>query len=498
MTGPSEAKSLASPLWWIAGLGAVFVVQHAVLYAIGIRFETYPLYGYLHFLDPLLLKTRLIESCFYLHVQPPLFNLFCGIVLKLAPGSSGGVFHLCYIFLGFSLCVSMFVLMARMGISHTRAFILTVLFMTGPAFILYENWLFYTLPCTLFMTVSALSLFGVIERGSIRAACVFFGCLLLLSGLWSIFHLVHYVILFVTVVSLCRLNRRRVMVVGLIPMLLIVSLYAKNYVLFGSFGPSTLLGKNLYINTIGNMGWEERKRLAAEGVLSPLALINRWNALDCYPEEYQDALGFEGIPALHDITKSNGPHNFNHLAHIRISNAYMKDSIAAIKHSPKSFALALAVSAYNYFRPSGDYSCSFENSRKLEAWKSWRDCVLAGKLPIEALRHVGPGRVTGSPPYVFLLLGLPLLFLYSLYCSWRGVSGRRPLSTSQRCALLYFCFNILYVGALGVLFDFNETYRYRFTTDPFSLAILGLFVQNVVGPWLRTKAVGAKARTESR
>jgi len=99
---------------------------------------------------------------------------------------------------------------------------------------------------------------------------------------------------------------------------------------------------------------------------------------------------------------------------------------------------------------------------------------------------------------VLLLLGLPWLFLYSLYCSWRGASGRRPLSTSQRCVLLYFCFNILYVGGLGVLFDFNETYRYRFTTDPFSLTIFGLFVQNVVGPWFGVKSIGGKASFENR
>jgi len=486
-------------LWrWFLGIGTLFALQQVVLCVIGIQFEAYPLYSYLHFLDPELLKTRLLESCFYFHIQPPLFNLFCGVVLKCAPNLNEIVFHALYVAFGLLLCWAAFLLMCRLSISRALAFILTIVFMTGPGFILYENWLFYTLPCTLFMTISALSLFGVIERGSTWAACVFFGCLLLLSGLWSIFHLVHYVILFAVVVSICRLNRWRVMVVGLVPMLLILSLYAKNYALFGSFGPSTLLGKNLYINTVGNMGWEERQRLVADGVLSPLALINRWNALDCYPKEYQNAEGFDGIPALRDVTKSNGPHNFNHLAHIRISSVYMKDSIAAIRHSPKSFALALAVSAYNYFRPSGDYSCSFENSAKLQAWKSVRDYVLAGKLPIEALRSVGPGRVTGSPPHVFLLIGLPLLFLYGLCCAWRGVSGRRTLSTSQRWVLLYFCFNIIYVGALGVLFDFNETYRYRFTTDPFSLTILGVFVQNVVGPWFRTKFVGAKAGTESR
>ena len=38
----------------------------------------------MQYLDPLLLKSDLLKSLFYLHSQPPIFNLFLGIVLKLS------------------------------------------------------------------------------------------------------------------------------------------------------------------------------------------------------------------------------------------------------------------------------------------------------------------------------------------------------------------------------------------------------------------------------
>jgi len=397
-----ETAGARSCLFVMAGIFAAF---HVLLYAIGIQFETYPLYSFLHFLDPELLETRLLESCFYLHIQPPLFNLYCGIVLKLFADSSAIAFQATYVCVGFLLYVTVFRLFVRMGIGKPASLAWSTLFMMSPAFILYEHWLFYTLPCVLLLAASALFLADSIEKGSYWAITGFFGCLLLLAGIRSSYHLLHFVVVYATAAAVAGPYRRRVIAIGLVPLLLIVGLYAKNYVLFGAFGSSTLLGKNFFINTAGNMGWEEKQRLVDEGKLSPLSLISRWNALDVFPPEYSDVTGFEDIRALRQISKSHGPHNYNHLAHIAISNQYMTDSLAAIRYSPKSFIVAMAVAGFNYFRPPSDYSCSEHNWERLRYWKAFCDHAVCRTLPVHLSSRVFLIRAAAAPPYILLLVG---------------------------------------------------------------------------------------------
>src|SRR5579862_1145849 len=66
-------------------LAAVFVVSRLAYYLAGVRFDARPVLHYFQFVDPELLKHRLIESMYYFHVQPPGWNLYAGIVLKLFP-----------------------------------------------------------------------------------------------------------------------------------------------------------------------------------------------------------------------------------------------------------------------------------------------------------------------------------------------------------------------------------------------------------------------------
>ncbi len=59
-----------------------FIISRVLYYCLGVRFDTIPLFYAWQFLDVNLLQNRLIESVFYLHSQPPLFNLFLGASSK--------------------------------------------------------------------------------------------------------------------------------------------------------------------------------------------------------------------------------------------------------------------------------------------------------------------------------------------------------------------------------------------------------------------------------
>jgi len=108
------ALSTRNPLFLI---GLIFLLSRVLYFLAGVCMELEPLQYYNQFIDPLLLKNDLWRSLFYLKEQPPLFNLFLGIGLKLFPQSAGLFYQVTFwaIALASSLCL--FSLMERRGVS---------------------------------------------------------------------------------------------------------------------------------------------------------------------------------------------------------------------------------------------------------------------------------------------------------------------------------------------------------------------------------------------
>jgi len=70
-----------------------------LLYAqlFGVRFETGALWAAWQHLDVVVLQSQLLEGLSALHAQPPLFNLFLGVLIALAPaGALATVFDAIY------------------------------------------------------------------------------------------------------------------------------------------------------------------------------------------------------------------------------------------------------------------------------------------------------------------------------------------------------------------------------------------------------------------
>src|SRR5271156_6580274 len=91
-------------------LAMVFAVSRLGYYLLGVRFDARPVLHYYQFVDPELLKHRLFESLFYLHIQPPGWNLYVGGVLKFFPESYAMIFNLSYLLLGLGICWSTYYL----------------------------------------------------------------------------------------------------------------------------------------------------------------------------------------------------------------------------------------------------------------------------------------------------------------------------------------------------------------------------------------------------
>ena len=479
MDRPASARTFAYPWRAMAGMAGLFVLVHAVYYALGLCFDRDTLGEVMHFLDPELLRTRLSESLWHLHIQPPLMNLYVGLILKTGPLSTP-LFCALYLGLGLTLYLCTFVLQLRLGVHRKLAAVLSTLFMASPSFVIWEHYLLYTMPCAALLALASVLLFEVMERRTVGAMAAFFFCIFLLCGLRSMFHWVYFAAVILVGTSFCAGDRKKLLAVGGVPFVLVLALYLKGYLLFGEFGVCTFAEKNLWIMTVGNMNGVEKVKLVDEGVLSELSLVNRWASLDAYPERFKEVPErFRGIPALTQTHKANGAVNYNHYGNIAVCDVYGHDAKVMLRRQPKAFLYAVALSGYRYFKSGTALPVSPQNQEKVPFLIACYDNLIYGKFPFDLSPYSRLVERAGNPPYLFLLLGLPLVCIYGLYRSIRP--GPVALDTAQRAALLFIVFNILYVALLGCTFDFTDGARYRFYTDGLSVALLSFFVQRLAG-----------------
>jgi hypothetical protein len=290
---------------------------------------------------------------------------------------------------------------------------------------------------------------------------------------------VYYCFIAIALVLLAGELRRKLLFPAIVPLLLLMTLYGKNYFHFGNFGASTFGGMVVWLATGEKIAEGERRRLVDEGKLSELAMIEAASGLRRFPERFVNVEGYENIPALREGLKSTGAINFNHLAYIGISNQYYKDSLYIMLHYPKEMLIEFMKSWYDYFKSATDHGYLQGNKDKIPTMTGLYDRVLYAKVRIGGGSKT-PGEPTAYHVYLTLLIGLPLVLIYGLRWGLDPKSSRIGLDSGDRLLILYMCFNIVFVAVLGNLLSSAETNRYRFLTDPFYAILGGVFLQHLV------------------
>jgi hypothetical protein len=134
--------------WQLLGLVALFIVSRALLASTTGKLSMDPLTFYWQYADPKLLREDLLRTIFYLHSQPPLYNLYLGLGLKLFPKNYSAAFAACQYLISLGFSVALFELMRRLTVPKTLAFLLAAAFILSPPYLSYEHWLFYDFPGT--------------------------------------------------------------------------------------------------------------------------------------------------------------------------------------------------------------------------------------------------------------------------------------------------------------------------------------------------------------
>ncbi len=465
-------------------LSVLFVLSRIGYYMLGVRFDARPILNFFQFIDPELLKHRLLESMYYLHVQPPGFNLYTGIVLKLFPDAYPTVFHAIHLAFGVAICWFTYYLMSVCGVRPWLALMLTSLFVVSPGVVLFENFMLYEYVLVFLLLAAAVVLYNFCRTENAIYAVLFFTCLLFLLLLRNHFHLIYIAGAFLLLLGFYKRRRRMLLLSGVVPLLLAFGLYFKNWILFGSFSSSTWLGMNMSTILTHQLTEEEARGFISRGLISPVALIDAGSPIALY-RPYVQMPPKTGIPVLDEEVTSTGATNFNNPVFLQIQRYYIKDGLWILRNYPVAYLRSLEAAWFSYFLPTGDFPFFDLNRPRIFGIDRFFNLVFFGQFRYATERKelraiAGQGGKLGLILYTgtFLLVGLPALWLWSIFYLVNGVR-RKTIPPPIAVVIGFFLFNITFLTGVSNFLSSFENNRYRFQVDAFFVILLGIALEQL-------------------
>ncbi len=478
---------------------AGFAASRLLAWHLGVRFDAAPLDYFWQYLDPTLLRSDLARSLLHLHSQPPGFNALLGIVLKL-PGDSSLAFAWLYRAIGLATALGLFGVLVKLGAEPRRAGLGVVIFAASPTAVLYESWLFYTHVVAALLVASAWLAHALVRHGRVRDAVLLAGAGAALACTRSLFHLAWLSAVLAGALWLVRrqqpARRTGKLALAMVPaLLLVVSVHAKNAIVFGSPASSTWLGMSLAKLTTQRLDPAVRARLVGDGELSRAALVKPFSPLWKYPPELTKT-SYHGHPALDRIVKPGNYTNFNNGAYVELNRLYLQDALYTIRHFPGVYLAGVGRGLLLYGIPPSQYRFLRANQaayRPVDRVFEW----LTG-VP-EAFTGARHPEALGDP--VYLLRRIRWLYLAVLVASmgWALVRCRRlpadPDSDAERGVLLFCLASALWVGVVANALELGENQRFHAMVAPLHFLLIGWMLERAVQRWQarRRAARGAGA-----
>ena len=457
---------------------AVFAVSRFAYFIAGLRFNARPVGTFWQMIDPALMRTDLLRSLWYLHMQPPAYNLAVGLTVKLFPDKYGAVLWTAQIAMGVAIAVCLFRLICWLGVPALWSCILTSIFVISPGCVLFENDATYEYPILLLLLLSALALARFCESPTTRRALAFFGCLLVLMLVRNTFHMVYLLAVAGGLFGFLPAGRRAILI-GVLPALLIIGgLYVKNGLLFGRFTSSTWLGMTMGMTTTFQLTEEEAADLVKRGVVSPLAEITPFSKLSEY-DPYIHRPPKTGIPVLDQDATSTGHPNFNHLAYLQVHDQYMADAIAILRHYPTAYLRSVMIEGFSYCKSASDLRYFGTESVPIRAWERAFDTVVFGQVrqsddskDFLELKESGYNFSRVLYTGIFLMVVIPATAIWGV-AQFLVPRWRHRWTRGQLIVLGFILFTIVSQALVAILLSTSDGNRYRFPLDGYFVAFTG-------------------------
>ncbi len=192
-------------------IGNEFVIKNKFIFLVFIFFFTRiiiynyfeiqintPNYGY-HLLDISLLKNDLFNSLIYLHSQPPLWNLFNGIIAKIMNGEINLIskfFNIYHCFLTLLIIYFSIKILREFYLNNKIELFIFFFITLNPSIIFFENIFHYTHTTLFFFTLNTYNIIKLFKTNNYKYEIYIYLNILILSFMWILFQPILLLIVF--------------------------------------------------------------------------------------------------------------------------------------------------------------------------------------------------------------------------------------------------------------------------------------------------------------
>jgi hypothetical protein len=458
----------------------IFIVSRIIIYFFGVHFRYDALLKYWQYLDVETLKHNLLKGVWYDHAQPPVFNLFLGTVLKIFGDHAEFVFALIFKLITLVNTLLILAILKSLTTHRNLPLIISLIYLLSPASMILENELFYTTFISMLLLLGSFFLLRLQERITWKAATGFLLPLVIVCLSRSMYHLLW---LFVISLAIIFYYRRRngigkFAVVTVCALLVVGSVYVKNYFIFGKFSTSSWIGMNLSRNVFHYETISDSSKIEAIEPFSQVSVYRPFLQVD-YEKKYG---GLNDLDLLREYkNNTDSLLNMNNAAYIEISDKYLDASKKEIRAKPMAYLKNVVQSSIIFFAPATRYPLAEQEVKKIKYY----DVVYSFNLS-----HFAEGKQQRR--IALLLSAVPKMLVYLLvfFFILRQAFRTRRMSLFN----VFLLTTIAYVFALSSLVEHYENMRFRYEIEPLFLLLLG----QVLALWLTRKKVLASKPRQAR
>jgi hypothetical protein len=494
----SAGPSAAAPRRVTPGvlvLLAVYAAVRVAYWATGGRFSTAALQTSWQLLDLHRLTADPFGSVALLHIQPPAFNLFVGVVERWSPISGALTYQLLYLVCGLTLVLTLRALLAELGCPGVAATAGAVIVALDPVLLSYENTVTYELPVATLLVVSGWCCARYARTRSTGHLVAFVAAVTAAALTRALLHPVWLVAMVLLVVLAIRPRSgwRAVGVAVVLPVVLVGGWMLKNQILFDEPTMSSILGGNLARGVIAPMPRSAVDALIRTGDLTPAARVRAFSGYDAYQPAIGPCRTHWTPTVVRSLVKSDGISNFNAVCFLRVYRQEQHNALVLLRERPADYlGTRYAPFSIHFFHDMAPDR--YHHNATLQALTDvWDPLLLRWHVTIGDQDWTNT-LIPGAPPPVVpmsTLLVVMTAFVIALGVAalTRIVRGRARRGDLARG---YLAITVAFVALVSITTEYGENGRFRFLVDPI---VIGWAVAQIVtyGHAWRARRVDAAA-----